>query len=139
MFAEGPYGSLTAARRTRHKVLLLAGGIGVTPLRVLFETLPAYRGDLTLIYRAGHELDVVFRHELDAIAKHRGARLYYAIGKRGGPNDPFINERLRKLLPEIAEHDVYLCGPTPMMEAAKGALRQVGVPLKQIHTESFEF
>ena len=62
--AAGPYGTLTAARRRRHKVLLIAGGVGITPLRPLLETLPAAPGDLTLIYRVSSMRDVVFRHEL---------------------------------------------------------------------------
>ena len=41
VFAEGPYGAMTAARRRGEKVLLVAGGIGVTPLRALFESVPA--------------------------------------------------------------------------------------------------
>jgi predicted ferric reductase len=139
IFAEGPYGALTAARRRRPKVLLVAGGIGVTPLRSLFETLPAADGDLTLLYRANTELDVVFRAELEAIARWRGARLLYLTGPPAGPNDPLTGRRLAGIVPDICDHDVYLCGPPRMMDAAKGALRRVGVPKRQIHTESFEF
>ena len=39
--AEGPFGALTAARRRQRQVLLIAGGVGITPLRALFQTLPA--------------------------------------------------------------------------------------------------
>jgi predicted ferric reductase len=139
IFAEGPYGALTAARRRNPKVLLFAGGIGVTPLRSLFETLPAADGDLTLLYRANTELDVVFRNELEAIARWRGARVLYLTGPPAGPNDPLTGRRLAGLLPDIRQHDVYLCGPPRMMDAAQSALRRVGVPRRQIHTESFEF
>src|SRR3954469_3853237 len=51
--AEGPYGALTPARRSRRKVLLVAGGVGITPLRALFQALPAEPGELTLLYRSG--------------------------------------------------------------------------------------
>src|SRR5450432_2268994 len=139
VFAEGPYGALTERRRTRRKVLLLAGGIGVTPLRALFETLPARPGDLTLVYRAGTEVDIVFRRELDAIAAWRGARVIYLVGPPGGEADPFTGRRLATVVPSVTEHDVYLCGPPRMMDAAHAALRRVGVPRKHIHTESFEF
>ena len=40
VLAEGPYGAMTAHRRTRQHVLLFAGGVGITPMRALFETLP---------------------------------------------------------------------------------------------------
>jgi predicted ferric reductase len=139
VFAEGPYGALTERRRTQRKVLMLAGGIGVTPLRALFETIHAKRGDLTLVYRANTELDLVFRGELDAIAAARGARVVYLIGPPGGDNDPFVGRRLESLIRHVRDHDVYLCGPPRMMDAARTALRRVGVPLRNIHMESFEF
>jgi predicted ferric reductase len=139
VFAEGPYGALTEQRRTRRQVLLLAGGIGVTPLRTLFETISAAPGDLTLMYRASTELDVVFRRELDAIAQWRGARVVYLVGPPGSDADPFVGRRLTSLVPELTAHDIYLCGPPRMMDAAHTALRRVGVRRRQIHTESFEF
>ncbi|MDQ1486737.1 MAG: hypothetical protein QOJ62_2430 [Actinomycetota bacterium] len=139
VFAEGPYGALTQSRRTRRKVLFLAGGIGVTPLRALFETLPAGKNDLTLVYRANTELDVVFRTELDAIARARKARVHYLVGPPGSESDPFVGRRLSSLVPGIRDHDVYLCGPPRMMDAARSALRRVDVPRRHIHTESFEF
>jgi predicted ferric reductase len=60
VFIEGPYGILTGAKRTRQRVLLIAGGIGITPLRSLLESLPAGPGDLTLLYRVRNERDIVF-------------------------------------------------------------------------------
>lgn len=139
VFAEGPYGALTERRRTRRQVLLLAGGIGVTPLRTLFETISAQPGELTLIYRASSELDIVFRRELDAIAQWRGARVVYLVGPPGSDADPFIGRRLASIVPDLIAHDVYLCGPPRMMDTAHTALNRVGVRRRQIHTESFEF
>jgi ferredoxin-NADP reductase len=72
VWAEGPYGALTAGRRSRAKVLLLAGGVGITPLRALFESLPAAPSDLTLLYRARTAQDLALRTELEAIAAARG-------------------------------------------------------------------
>ncbi|MEO6885479.1 MAG: ferric reductase-like transmembrane domain-containing protein, partial [Jatrophihabitantaceae bacterium] len=69
ILAEGPYGVFTASRRTHRKVLLLAGGVGITPLRALFETLPGHPGDITMIYRANTSDDLVLRQELDWIAR----------------------------------------------------------------------
>ncbi|HEX7106808.1 MAG TPA: ferredoxin reductase family protein [Acidothermaceae bacterium] len=139
VFAEGPYGAFTEGRRTRRKVLLLAGGIGVTPLRTLFETMHAHRGELMLIYRANSELDVVFRSELDAIAKWRGAQVRYLIGPPGSEQDPFVGRRLESLVRDVRDRDVYLCGPPRMMDAARDALRRVGVSSRHVHAESFEF
>lgn len=140
VLAEGPYGAFTAARRSRRKVLLLAGGVGITPLRALFETIPGNPGEITLIYRTNTPSDVVFRDELEWISYQRGARLHYLVGPpRPGPRDPLAPARLISMIPDLRLHDVYLCGPPPMMAAAQAALRAAGVPRRHIHTESFEF
>ncbi len=136
--AEGPYGAFTASRRTRRKVLLLAGGIGITPLRALFETMPAAPGDLTLLYRANSAEDLVFRDELEQIAEERGARLHYLLGPPGGPTDPLQPHRLIRRVPDLARHDVYLCGPGPMVAVATSSLRRARVPRRHIHHESFD-
>jgi predicted ferric reductase len=137
---EGPYGVLTGARRTRPKVLLVAGGVGITPLRALLEALPSGRGDLSLVYRARRPEDIVFRDELEAIARSRGATVHYVVGRRGSPAvgpDPLGPAALAALVPDIAEHDVFLCGPLSMMDHARDALRRLGVPGSQVHLERF--
>jgi predicted ferric reductase len=140
VLAEGPYGALTAARRTRRKVLLIAGGIGITPLRALFESLPAGPGELTLVYRVSRHADAVFGQELTAIAGRRDARLYLVSGRRSDlGHDPLSAAALTSNIADLRDHDVYLCGPEPMTAAVLAALREAGVPRRRIHTESFEF
>jgi predicted ferric reductase len=140
VLAEGPYGSFTGARRRGRKVLLLAGGVGITPLRALFETLPGRPGDITLVYRANAQTDFVLREELDLIAHQRGARVHYLMGPpKSGGKDHLSAARMKRLIPDLAEHDVYLCGPAGMMAAAEVGLRQAGVPRRHIHQESFAF
>ena len=138
VIAEGPSGAFTAERRRRRKVLLLAGGVGITPLRALFETLPGRPGDLVLLYRANTAADIVLRDELDAIAKRRGALVHYLIGPpRRGANDHLSAPRLQRLVSGLDRYDVFLCGPEPMMAAARAGLQQAGVPRRHIHDESF--
>ncbi|MCU1689287.1 MAG: oxidoreductase FAD/NAD(P)-binding domain protein [Jatrophihabitantaceae bacterium] len=139
VFAEGPAGGLTAARRRRRKVLLIAGGVGVTPLRAMFASLPADYGDLTLLVRAASWPEVPLRAELDAIARRRGARVGYLVGRRAQGYDPLHASALQQLVPDLRDHDVFLCGPEGMTAAAHAALRQAGVPRRRIHTESFAF
>jgi predicted ferric reductase len=137
--AEGPYGAVTGAARRRRKVLLIGGGIGITPLRALFETLPARPGDLTLIYRASRPGDIVFREELERLARQRGATVHYVVGRRSElGRDPLSAGMLRTHVPYLADHDVYVCGPDGMTSSAIAALREAGVPRRQIHHESFE-
>ena len=84
VLAEGPYGRMTGDLRKKRKVLLVAGGVGITPLRALFQTLPGGPGDITLVYRARKDDDVVFRHELETIAAQRGSRVHFVTGSRRG-------------------------------------------------------
>ena len=140
MLAEGPYGALTAGARRQRKVLLIAGGVGITPLRALFQAIPAGPGDLGLIYRVSRDSDVVFRRELEQLARQRGAQLWIISGRRtdlGG--DPLTPAALIANIPDLAQHDVYLCGPPGMTAAVTQALRAARVPARQIHHESFEF
>nr|WP_308401599.1 hypothetical protein [Streptomyces roseoverticillatus] len=139
MWAEGPYGGLTARRRTFAKALLIAGGVGITPLRTLFETLP---GQLTLLYRARRAEALVLRRELEEIAAARGACLFCTTDEPSPHALPALAltaPDLLRLLPDLTEHDVYACGPPGMCDAALRALRDAGVPRRRIHHESFSF
>jgi ferredoxin-NADP reductase len=121
-------------------VLLIAGGVGITPMRALFQTLPASPGDLTLVYRASDPGDVVFRDELERLARLRGARLFFVVGRRADlGKDPLSAAALRARIPGLDRHDVYVCGPAGMTSAVIRELRAAGVHRRHIHHESFEF
>ncbi len=139
VFVEGPYGVLTGARRTQPKVLLIAGGIGIAPLRALLEALPAKPGDLTLLYRVREERDIVYRAELETLARSRGARVHYIVGRRDAGRDRLDGASLERLVPDLAAHDVYLCGPVAMMRSVERTLRDLGLPRRQIHVERFAY
>lgn len=138
VLAEGPYGAFTAGRRRLRKVLLVGGGVGITPLRALFESLPGDGRDISLIYRAASAEEVLFRAELDAIAAHRGSRVAYLVGPRAEHPDWLGPRHLRRLLPDIADHDVFLCGPPGLVAHVQASLDELGVPRRQVHVESFE-
>ncbi|MER5913081.1 ferredoxin reductase family protein [Streptomyces sp. NPDC001982] len=135
VWAEGPYGSLTADRATRHRSLLIAAGVGITPLRALFETLP---GDVTLLYRARTAQDLALGGELEAIARWRGAKVLYALNGPQGQRPDISAEALRATFPRLAGHDVYICGPHAFAQELYTQLRAAGVPDRRIHHESFE-
>ncbi|MGA4544275.1 ferredoxin reductase family protein [Uniformispora flossi] len=134
VLAEGPYGGLTAERARSAKSLLLAGGVGITPLRALFETLP---GDVVLVYWARTAHDLALRGELDAIAAARGARVLYSVDEPAGYHLPLTTRTLARMVPDVAERDVFLCGPPGMTDAARAAVRDAGVRSDRIHYESF--
>lgn len=142
VFLEGPYGILTGAVRTREKVLLIAGGIGITPLRALLEVLPVRRGDMALLYRAPTNASVVFKKELNRIAEVRGARVDLVTGSRDQftfNDDPLSPGGLWAAYPDIRERDIYLCGSPRMMATVEKSLRDIGVPHSQIHLERFSW
>jgi len=140
VFIEGPYGIMTAARRRTRGALLIAGGVGITPLRALLEDLPVTGHGLTVIYRASTERDLIFRRELDALAHLRGADVHYRLGHRpaSGRPDPLGPAAILAVAPDVTRRDVYLCGPRSMMEGARRALRRLAVPDAQIHWERFD-
>ncbi|MFC8719180.1 ferric reductase-like transmembrane domain-containing protein [Kitasatospora sp. NPDC057198] len=130
--AEGPYGAFTARRHRGGPVLLLGAGVGVTPLRALAETLP---GRVTLVQRARRPKDVLFRRELAAVAAQRGVRVHELLGGRAEVGG--LGAALGRLVPDLARHEVYLCGPEEFTTEAVGALRAAGVRADRIHHESF--
>ena len=143
---EGPYGRLHGGVRTRRRVTLLAGGIGITPLRALLEELPQAPGDVTLVYRARDDQDVILRDELGAVAAERGARLVYVLGRRVPGRASWLPEQaahltdvagLLHLVPDIAESEVYICGADGWMTAVEDAAVAAGVPSDRIHLERF--
>ncbi|HEX3829207.1 MAG TPA: hypothetical protein VHV82_18245 [Sporichthyaceae bacterium] len=119
--------------------MLIAGGIGITPMRALFEALPADGGRLVLLHRAAREQDLVLRAELEELAERRGGTVHYPLGRRGtNPHDePLGPTALARLIPDIAERDVFVCGPPAMMRAVARTARTLGVPRRSIHRERF--
>jgi len=139
VIAEGPFGVFTTAARRRPRVALIAGGVGITPIRALLEDMPGSPGDITVVYRALQPEDVILRHELDEIAARRGAVVHYVRGDHRGDASLLSPQHLQQLIPDIAERDVYLCGPPAMTEATRASLDRSGVSRRHIYTERFAF
>jgi predicted ferric reductase len=137
VIAEGPFGAFTTAARRRPRVALIAGGVGITPIRALLEDMPGGPGDIAVVYRALGADDVILRDELDELARRRGAELHYVLGDHSG--ELLSPEHLLRLVPDIAARDVYVCGPPAMTEATRASLARSGVSRRQIFTERFAF
>ncbi|WP_067684124.1 ferredoxin reductase family protein [Nocardia miyunensis] len=142
VFAEGPYGAFTAQRRTRNKVLLVAGGVGVTPIRALLEEFAHAGDDLVVIYRASMPEGAVLAAELRALARWCRARLHVVTGPSTmvGRHGPVMGPRhILAMAPDVRERDIYLCGPPGMTDAVRRTLGELGVDAAQLHTERFAF
>ncbi|MFB9415152.1 ferredoxin reductase family protein [Dactylosporangium matsuzakiense] len=143
---EGPYGRLTAEHHTGGPLVMLACGIGVTPLLALLGELRYAPGQATLVYRARSEAEIAFRAELDWLAQRRGVRVVHLLGPRARRQPSWLPasaagltdaEALRRCAPQIAAADVYICGPDAWTAAAEAAAVAAGATPRRIHTEQF--
>jgi predicted ferric reductase len=145
VLVEGPYGVLTAERSTGRRPLLIAAGVGITTMRALLDDLGPAGVGATLLYRVRTQAEVVFRAELDDLARRHGVRVVYLEGKRPrhGSWLPARYARgndvgaLRRLVPDVADREAYLCGPPPWMAAVRTTLHDAGVADDLIHAEEF--
>ncbi|MDJ0459713.1 ferredoxin reductase family protein [Arthrobacter sp. NQ7] len=139
VLAAGPYGAMTNERRQGRGVLLIAGGVGITPMRALFETLPVDGRELTLLYRASSAEEILFRDELEHIARHRGAQLIFLTGPSSDPRNAITAQSLSAMVPDLPARDVYLCASPRFAATATTALAHAGLPRRQLHHEEFNF
>ena len=133
-FLEGPYGAFTSVQRVRAGALLIAGGVGITPVRAMLEELG---GDVVVLYRVRHERDAVLLGEVRELVAARGGRVQLIVGRTGDGVQPFSPDGLLGLVPDVASRDVFVCGPPGMTSAVVGALRDLRVPGRQVHAERF--
>ncbi len=135
VYLEGPYGAFTSLHRTRPGTLLIAGGVGITPVRALLEEEPP--GDTVVLYRVRDQRDAVLLDEVRELVATRGGRLHLLTGRTGDGPPPFAPDALRALVPDLTDRDVYVCGPPAMTSAVLDSLRLLRVPARQVHAEKF--
>jgi predicted ferric reductase len=147
VLVEGPYGRLSPRARTRRKVALIGAGVGITPLRALAEGLAYAPGEAVLLQR--YRDRPLFPRELDVIARERGLQVLALPGPRRsadswlgtwpGSNLDGVDDltALRRWVPDIAERDVYVCGPEPWVAGVRRTTEAAGLPPEQLHVETF--
>jgi ferredoxin-NADP reductase len=140
-----PAGSFFFTGQEAEGIVLIAGGVGITPMMSVLRYLTdrAYPHDIHLLYGVRTPADVIFREELDHLAR-RHPRLHVTIvvsQPEGtdwtGPVGFMTPEFITATVPEIDRRRIHLCGPPAMMEAVKGVLQQLNVPPDQVKTENF--
>lgn len=142
--ASGPYGRFTFRGREAPNVVMIAGGVGITPMMssIRYLTDQSWAGEIFLVYACNKLDDVIFREELDHLAR-RYANLHVTLvlsdppADWTGPSGYITAELLQGVVPDLLEQRVHLCGSPPMMAALKGALTKAGLPAEQLKTEQF--
>jgi predicted ferric reductase len=137
VFIEGPYGIFTSknAQVGRH-VVLIGGGVGITPLRAIMEEFPN-NTQIDVLFRASNEADLVLREELDFLAEKMAARVHYLVGSR--TLHPMTEAYIESLVPQFKDAEIYICGPEPLVSAVRKAAVDAGIPKDRFHDEAFAF
>jgi ferredoxin-NADP reductase len=95
--------------------------------------------DAVLLYRAGKASDLALRRELDKLAARTRLRVVYLVGHRSElGHDPLSPQGIASLVQDVRSRDVYVCGPPGMTHNVLRALRELRVPVRQLHSEDFE-
>ncbi len=143
---EGPYGLFTDTARTAPKLAIIAAGIGVTPVRALLEHARFAPGEATVLLRAGSQEEAYLWDEVREIAAAKGAQLYVMVGHRSHGASSWLSESdaqrgvtLTSIFPDLANSDLYVCGPTAWLDSVEADARAAGIPDHQLHAERFDW
>lgn len=134
---EGPLGVFTPATRSGSSLILIAAGIGVTPIRAMVEACEP-GDDVTVVLRARSRAEAPLIEEVEALAAARGAHVHVVLGPRGsgwGSVDQPVS--IARLVQDPSRADVYVCGPRPWALAVEADALASGVPQAGIHREEF--
>lgn len=129
---EGPYGAFTAFAMRRGRVLLIAGGVGVTAARSLLEDLPL-KSRPVVVLRASRDEDLILADEVDELVRMRKGVVHRLVGSR----ETVRLESIAKLVPDMAKRDVYISGPEDFVRDASSMARRAGVEAKALHQEAY--
>ncbi len=136
---EGPLGIFTKQRMKTNKVLMIVGGIGITPIRSLIGELIEEEKDIVLLNANKTKKDIVFKKELEGFEK-KGLKLYNILSDEkdyAGEKGFVDKEKIERLAEDVKKRDIYLCGPPPMMKIIIRTLKEIGVDKKRIYFEKF--
>ncbi len=142
---SGPSGSFTFTGRECKCILLIGGGVGITPLMSVLRYLTdrSWPGDIYLLYSCRTAQDIIFREELEYLQRrHQRLRVVITISSPEetdwkGPRGQITKELIAQSVPDLAGRYVHICGPVPLMEAVKKMLAELGLPRERVRTEAF--
>lgn len=143
--AAGPVGRFTFTGTEAESIVLIAGGVGITPMMSItrYLTERSWAGDVFLIYSCRAPTDFMFANEIAALQRvHPTLRVAVTMSRAEGtdwkgPRGRITTELLTQTVPNLASRRIHLCGPPSMMDSTKAALTALGVPADGVKTELF--
>jgi glycine betaine catabolism B len=142
--AEGPFGNFYyEPLRDKRKIVALAGGSGITPFRSMIHDVIAGDKDphITLIYGSSNENEIIFRNELDQLARANPQKIKIIhVVSDPSPNYKGLTglismEMIRNAIDEPADHSYFLCGPEAMYRYCFDELATLQIPRRLIRQE----
>ena len=142
---SAPAGKFFFAGHEADKIVLIAGGIGITPMMSVVRSLTdrGWAGQMYLVFSVRKKEDIVFAHEImDLQERHENLHVLITLtnetdsawtGKRG----QITKELLAEFIPDFKHGPVMLCGPDPMMTAMRALVVSMGIPDAEVHQEAF--
>ena len=143
--AGGPVGKFTFDGTEADSIVLISGGVGITPMVSIsrYLTEQSWPGDIFFIYVCRTPVDYILADAIAAL-EHENPRLRVVITMTRpegtdwkGPRGHLTKELLTQTVPDLTSRRIHLCGPIPMMDATKALLAELGVPPDQLKTEAF--
>lgn len=140
---KAPAGSFFIDETDDTPLILLAGGVGITPLFAMFEGAALSGGAATLIYAARSEVERCFRESIEQLcAAHPNLRAMFLSEEAFAPalalntrKGRISSQTLSEL--DMKEANIFVCGPPGFLDAAEILLKEAGVPDSRIHVEAF--
>jgi len=138
---DGPHGVFTLAKSQREKILAIAGGIGITPLRSLCEEGVQKGKDIVLLYSNKLASDIPLKRELEELEKtYSNFKVILVVTDDPswvGEEEKLNLNTIQKLVPDWQGREIFLCGPGPMMKAIREDLKKASYPSQYLHFEEF--
>ena len=141
----GPVGKFTFSGTEADSIVLISGGVGITPMMSIarYLTERTWPGDIFFIYTARTPADFIFADEIAALQRLNSKfHVVVTISRPEGtdwkgPRGRITKELLIQTVPKLASRRIHVCGPPSMMDSVKAVLAELGVPPEQLKTEAF--
>lgn len=133
---EGPYGKFTADKLQGSQVILIAGGIGITPIKALIQSLSGITSGV-LLWRVSKKDDLIMLNDIEKLCQARNIELKAVIGPRSSQKD-WLKQSLASRS-RLDGFEAFICASKGLIESAKADLQDLGINEKHIYTEEFEF